>query len=141
MIDAIPARVVSALPDGCVEFEYAGRSLDELTGSGWQAVIHSADISKFVKEWNAARAAGKALHNEGGPFAASEATASRSSSHRREILNPVFYSGAGGFEESAGAFARAAVLKDGASTRKLSPRDWRICERSSIFFRDEGMKD
>src|SRR5258708_5413392 len=34
---------------------------------------------------------------------------------RREILNPVVYSGAGGFEESAGAFARAAVLKDGAA--------------------------
>jgi PAS domain-containing protein len=53
VVDAIPAPVVSALPDGCVEFvnpgwrEYAGRSL-ELTGSGWQAVIHPADISKFV---------------------------------------------------------------------------------------------
>jgi PAS domain-containing protein len=45
VIDAIPALVVSALPDGSVKFvnqgrrEYAGRSLDELTGSGWQAVI------------------------------------------------------------------------------------------------------
>jgi PAS domain-containing protein len=72
VIDALPALVVSALQDGCVEFvnqgwrEYAGRSLDELTGSGWQAVTHPADTSKFVKEWNAARAAGKALHNEGG---------------------------------------------------------------------------
>src|SRR5258708_39858194 len=37
------------------------------------------------------------------------------SSYRREILNPVLYSGAEGFEESAGAFARAAVLKDGAA--------------------------
>ena len=52
MIDAIPA----ALPDGCLKFvdqgwrEYAGGSLDELTGSGWQAVLHPADISKFVKE-------------------------------------------------------------------------------------------
>ena len=74
-----------------------------------------ADISKFVKEWNAVRAASKALHNEGAPLAASEATALRSSGHRREISNPVLYSGAGGFEESAGAFARAAVLKDGAA--------------------------
>jgi hypothetical protein len=136
VIDALPALVVSALPDGCVEFvnqgwgEYAGRSLDELTGSGWQAVIHPADISKFVKEWNAARAAGKALHNEGGPLAASEATASQSSSHRREILNPVLYSGAGGFEESAGAFARAAVLKDGAARHEdlgASAHDVRDC--------------
>ena len=62
MIDAIPALVASALPDGCVEFvdqgrlEAAGRSLDELTGSGWQAVIHPADISKFLKEWLLRRA-------------------------------------------------------------------------------------
>ena len=42
-------------------------------------------------------------------------TASRSPSHRREILNPVLDSGAGGFEESAGAFARVSVFKDGAA--------------------------
>ena len=34
---------------------------------------------------------------------------------RREILHEFVYSGAGGFEKSAGAFARAAVLKDGAA--------------------------
>ena len=33
---------------------------------------------------------------------------------RREILHGFIYSGAGGFEKPAGAFARAAVLKDGA---------------------------
>ena len=33
---------------------------------------------------------------------------------RREILHGFVYSGAGGFEEPPGAFARAAVLKDGA---------------------------
>lgn len=33
---------------------------------------------------------------------------------RQEILHGFVYSGAGGFEEPAGAFARAAVLKDGA---------------------------
>jgi len=65
VIDAIPARVVSALPDGCLKFvdqgwrEYAGRSLDESTGSGWRAVLRPADISKFVKEWNAARCGGQ----------------------------------------------------------------------------------
>ena len=34
---------------------------------------------------------------------------------RRDILHEFVYSGAGGFEEPAGAFARAAVLKDGAA--------------------------
>ena len=105
------------------------RTLDELTGSSWQAVINPDDISKLVKEWNAARAAGKALHNEGRPLAASEVTASRFSSHRREILNPVVYSGAGGFEESAGAFARAAVLKDGAARHEdLGPSAHDVCD-------------
>jgi len=52
------------------------------------------------------------------------------SSYRREILNPVVYSSAGGFEESAGAFARAAVLKDGASRHEdlgASAHDVRDC--------------
>jgi len=34
---------------------------------------------------------------------------------RREILHQFVYSGAGGFEKPAGAFARFAVLKDGAA--------------------------
>jgi hypothetical protein len=101
-----------------------------------------ADNSKFVKEWNAARAAGKARHNEGGPLAASEATASRSSSHRREILNPVLYSGAGGLEESAGAFARAAVLKDGAARHEdLGASAHDVCHcvvmDSAVYFNEK----
>ena len=74
-----------------------------------------------------------------GRVGASEATASRSSSHRREILNPVFYSGAGGFEESAGAFARAAVLKDGAARHEdlgASAHDVRNCVEmdAAVYF-------
>jgi hypothetical protein len=37
---------------------------------------------------------------------------------REETLHGFVYSGAGGFEESAGAFARAAVLKDGAASHE-----------------------
>lgn len=43
VIDMIPALVVCALPDGTVEFinqgwrEYAGSSLEQLTGWGWQS--------------------------------------------------------------------------------------------------------
>jgi formate hydrogenlyase transcriptional activator len=70
VIDTIPALVVSALPDGSVEFvnhawrEYTGSALEELTGWGWQSVIHPDDVSKFTDEWNAARAAGKPFENE-----------------------------------------------------------------------------
>jgi hypothetical protein len=54
-------------------------------------------------------------------------------------LNPVLYSGAGGFEESAGAFARAAVLKDGAACHQdfsASANDVRYCVvvHAAIYF-------
>src|ERR1700692_700999 len=70
VIDTIPALLVSARPDGYVEFvnqgwrRYAGRALDELTGSGWKGVIHPDDISKLMYEWDTARATGKAFESE-----------------------------------------------------------------------------
>jgi PAS domain S-box-containing protein len=70
VIDTIPALVVCAFPDGSLEFvnqtwrEYTGSPLDQITGWGWQTVIHPDDISKFMDEWNAARAAGKPFENE-----------------------------------------------------------------------------
>src|SRR5258708_13665824 len=70
VIDTIPALVVCALPDGSVEFvnqawrEYAGSSLEKLTGWGWQTVIHPDDLPKFINEWNAARPAGKTFQNK-----------------------------------------------------------------------------
>jgi PAS domain S-box-containing protein len=70
VIDTIPALLVSARPDGYVEFvnqgwrKYSGRALDELTGLGWQAVIHPDDISKLIYEWDTARATGKAFESE-----------------------------------------------------------------------------
>jgi PAS domain S-box-containing protein len=70
VIDTIPALVVCALPDGTVEFvnrtwrEYTGCALEQLTGRGWQTVIHPDDITKFMEEWNAAREAGKPFENE-----------------------------------------------------------------------------
>jgi len=70
VIDTIPALVVCALPDGSVEFvnqswrEFTGSTFEELTGWGWQTVIHPNDLRKFVDEWNAARAAGRPFENE-----------------------------------------------------------------------------
>ena len=49
---------------------------------------------------------------------------------RREILHGFVYSGAGGFKKSAGAFARAAVRKDGAARHQdlgASAHDVRDC--------------
>ena len=60
VMDTIPGLVWSALPNGEVEFcnqrwlEYAGMSLDEVTGSGWTAVVHSEDMSDLRQRWQTA---------------------------------------------------------------------------------------
>jgi len=65
VVDTIPALVVSARPDGSVDFinqgwrDYTGRSLGDLQGRGWNSVIHPDDLARFVDEWATARAAGK----------------------------------------------------------------------------------
>ena len=65
VVDAMPALLVSSLPDASVEFinrpwqEYTGRRLDELLGWGWTASIHPEDITRFLEVGGvAARAAG-----------------------------------------------------------------------------------
>ena len=70
IVDTIPALIVSALPDGSVEFinkgwrDYTGVPLENLTGWGWNSVIHPDDLERFAKEWNDARAAGKSFENQ-----------------------------------------------------------------------------
>src|SRR5271169_171160 len=70
VVDTIPALVVRAQPDGSVDFinkgwrDYTGRSLHDLQGQGWNAVIHPDDLEKFTKEWAIARAKGKPFENE-----------------------------------------------------------------------------
>jgi PAS domain S-box-containing protein len=70
LIETIPAMVVCALPNGCVEFanrawqEYTGGSLQNLKGSGWQTAIHPDDVRGFAEEWNASLSAGKPFATE-----------------------------------------------------------------------------
>jgi PAS domain S-box-containing protein len=70
VVDRIPALVVSALPNGSVEFvnkawkDYTGLAMESLTGWGWNAVLHPDDLNSFVTEWNAARAAGRPLQSQ-----------------------------------------------------------------------------
>jgi PAS domain S-box-containing protein len=70
IIDSIPALVVSALPDGSVDFvnrhwlDYTGRSSEELQGWGWKAAIHPEDITRFLDEWRAALAGGRPFESE-----------------------------------------------------------------------------
>jgi len=70
VIDAIPALVLSARPDGSVDFinqrwlEYTGLKSEELQGWGWRSVLHPEDVETFVAELRAALAAGEPFENE-----------------------------------------------------------------------------
>jgi PAS domain-containing protein len=50
VIDTIPALVISARPDGSVDFinqrwlEFTGLKVEALRGWGWRAVLHPEDI-------------------------------------------------------------------------------------------------
>src|SRR4051794_25228555 len=70
LIETIPGLVICALPDGSVEFanrawqEYAGGSLQQTRGSGWQTGIHPDDVRCVAEEWNASLATGKPFATE-----------------------------------------------------------------------------
>jgi PAS domain S-box-containing protein len=65
-MNALPASVWTALPDGNVDFlnqrwtEYTGVSLDEACGVGWQSTVHPEDVSEVVERWRFILASGKA---------------------------------------------------------------------------------
>src|SRR5271154_4161109 len=57
IIDAIPAQVWCALPDGSSEFqnrpwlEYSGLSAEESRGWGWHNALHPEDAEQFLNKW------------------------------------------------------------------------------------------
>jgi PAS domain S-box-containing protein len=70
VIETIPALVLSADPDGSVNFVnrhwsvFTGVQAETLLGLGWRKVLHPDDVHRFVEEWRAARAAGEPFENE-----------------------------------------------------------------------------
>src|ERR1700691_4104088 len=66
VVDRIPAFTWSAHPDGSVEFvnqrwrEYAGLSLEESQGWGWQVAIHSEDLPSLMQKWRGLLISGEA---------------------------------------------------------------------------------
>src|SRR5690349_3570934 len=70
VIETIPALVLSARPDGSVDFvnrhwlDFTGLEAKALLGLGWQQVLHEEDRDRFVEEWRAARGAGQPFENE-----------------------------------------------------------------------------
>jgi formate hydrogenlyase transcriptional activator len=66
VVDSIPAFTWSAHPDGSVEFvnqrwrEYAGLSLEESQGWGWQVAIHPEDLPSLMQKWRGLLTSGDA---------------------------------------------------------------------------------
>jgi len=66
IIEAIPALVWSARPDGSADFfnrrwlDYAGVSFDEARDWGWEKVVHPEDRNRLVEYWLSMLASGEA---------------------------------------------------------------------------------
>ncbi len=70
IIETIPAFVVSALPDGSVDFlsqsllDYTGLSREQWLGWGWKDIAHPEDADRAVNKWRMALAGGEPLEVE-----------------------------------------------------------------------------
>ncbi len=70
IIETIPAFVVSALPDGSVDFlsqsllDYTGLSREQWLGWGWRDIAHPEDADRAVNKWRVALADGEPLEVE-----------------------------------------------------------------------------
>jgi PAS domain S-box-containing protein len=73
LIENLPAMVYIVLPgpSGPVAAfasrgwrEYSGLSQEDTAGSGWQSVVHPADLDRNLKKWQVCAAAGEAYENE-----------------------------------------------------------------------------
>jgi PAS domain-containing protein len=65
VIETMPTFAWTALADGYVDFvnrhwqEYTGLSTETTVGSGWEAVVHPADLKRHAEKWRASLATGK----------------------------------------------------------------------------------
>jgi PAS domain S-box-containing protein len=70
LAQAIPNHVWTARPDGSLDWfnerviEYSGLSADELSGDGWEKMVHPEDMAAVSAEWQSALAAGTAYEIE-----------------------------------------------------------------------------
>jgi PAS domain S-box-containing protein len=70
VIETMPTFAWTALADGYVDFvnrhwqEYTGLSTETTVGSGWEAVVHPADLKRHAEKWRASLTTGKPFDNE-----------------------------------------------------------------------------
>ncbi len=85
MINAIPALIHSARPDGYIDLlnkgwlDFLGLPLEEVVGWGWTKTFHPDDVDQCVAKWRAALASGE-------PFEA-EARTRRAGGEYRTLLH------------------------------------------------------
>jgi PAS domain S-box-containing protein len=71
LVEAIPAYVGTALPDGTVDFlsqswlDYSGQTREEAMGWGWAGAIHPDDVDRQMANWRTALASREPLEQEG----------------------------------------------------------------------------
>ena len=69
-IDSIPGLVWTAQPDGYIDFlnqrwlDYTGLTLEEASGSGWQAAVCPEDLPGLLDHWRSALASGTPVETE-----------------------------------------------------------------------------
>jgi PAS domain S-box-containing protein len=69
-IETIPTMAWTTRPDGANDFanrfwlEYAGVSLKGVSGMGWRAAFHPADLATHEEKWRASLASGEPFENE-----------------------------------------------------------------------------
>ena len=70
VVNAVPAHVWSATPDGAVDFtnerlqEFTGIPPDEIMGWNWVRALHPDDRAGFVAAWRAGVSAGRPMESE-----------------------------------------------------------------------------
>lgn len=66
VLDALPGLVWTARADGHIDFinrrwsEYAGLTVEQAAGQGWQSVIHPEDLPTLLADWRAIVESGRA---------------------------------------------------------------------------------
>jgi PAS domain S-box-containing protein len=70
LVDSAPSLIHAGRPDGYLDFfnqtwlRYVGRSLEDLPGWRWTALIHPEDADGIVEEWRASLASGEPFLHE-----------------------------------------------------------------------------
>ena len=70
VVETIPAMTFTALSDGRNTFvnkrwtEYAGFSVEQSSGGGWQRAIHADDLARHSEKWRTSVASGELFEDE-----------------------------------------------------------------------------